>query len=409
MLIQMPIKTPHPKQVPLVYGTSKRLIVCAGRRAGKTAGLSIKAARRFAEGRRVLYAAPTQEQTARFWQEVQMTLEPAIKSGALRLNRSTRLIENRANPVNAIRAKTAWNADTLRGDYADELILDEWQLMNEDAWEQVGAPMLMDNDGNATFLFTPPSIFSRTVSKAQDKRHAIKMFKAAEHLEGWERLHFTSYDNPHISRDGLAAAKRDMLDIKYRMEIMAEMLEDAPNALWQRALFGSDRYRPAPELTRVVVGVDPSGSQRGDEVGIVVVGKDRQNRLFVLEDATMSNATPLQWASGVVGAYKKHKADLIVAETNFGGDMVKATLDQVNRGLPYKAVSASRGKVIRAQPIAALYAQPDKVYHTQAFGELEDQLCMWTPDSQWSPDRMDALVWACTELVEGIDREWGFF
>ena len=89
--------------------------------------------------------------------------------------------------------------------------------------------------------------------------------------------------------------------------------------------------------------------------------------------------------------------------------MVKATLDQVNRGLPYKAVSASRGKVIRAQPIAALYAQPDKVYHTQAFGEMEDQLCMWTPDSQWSPDRMDALVWACTELVEGIDREWGFF
>ena len=182
--IQMPIKTPHEKQRELVFGKAKRLIVCAGRRAGKTAGLSIKAARRFAEGRRILYAAPTQEQTARFWQEVTMTLEPAIASGALRMNRSTRLIENRANPINAIRAKTAWNADTLRGDYADELILDEWQLMNEDAWEQVGAPMLMDNDGNATFLFTPPSIFSRTVSKAQDKRHAIKMFKAAQHLDG---------------------------------------------------------------------------------------------------------------------------------------------------------------------------------------------------------------------------------
>ena len=89
--------------------------------------------------------------------------------------------------------------------------------------------------------------------------------------------------------------------------------------------------------------------------------------------------------------------------------MVKATLDQVERNLPFKAVSASRGKMIRAQPIAALYPQVDRIYHTKPFGELEDQLCMWTPDSQWSPDRMDALVWACTELVEGVDREWGFF
>ena len=217
------LRPPHPKQAEFIDCKAKRIIIRAGRRGGKTVGVAIKALIAFLEGRRVLYAAPTSEQTDRFWYEVTTALSEAITAGAYVLNKSERYIE-KPGTLNRIKAKTAWDADSLRGDFADQLILDEWQLTNEDAWEIVGAPMLIDNNGDAIFVYTPPSLRSAGISKAHDPRHAAKMFKAAgEDGSGrWARFHFTSHDNPYLSHDGLVEVTKDMSRAAYRQEIMAE-------------------------------------------------------------------------------------------------------------------------------------------------------------------------------------------
>jgi hypothetical protein len=150
-------------------------------------------------------------------------LSEAIQAGAYTLNKSERYIE-KTGTLNRIKAKTAWDADSLRGDYADLLILDEWQLTNEDAWEIVGAPMMIDHNGDAVFIYTPPSLRTAGISKAHDPRHAAKMFKAAgEDGSGrWARFHFTSLDNPYLSSDGLGEVIKDMSRSSYRQEILAE-------------------------------------------------------------------------------------------------------------------------------------------------------------------------------------------
>ncbi|MFH1031336.1 MAG: hypothetical protein V1767_02045, partial [Chloroflexota bacterium] len=215
------LRPPHPRQAEFIDSKAKRIIVRAGRRSGKTVGVAIKAIMAFLEGRRVLYAAPTSEQTDRFWYEITTALGEAVQAGAYTLNKSERYIE-KPGTLNRIKAKTAWDADTLRGDYADLLILDEWQLTNEDAWEVVGFPMMIDHNGDAVFCYTPPSLRSAGISKAHDPRHAAKMFKAASEDGRWARFHFTSFDNPYLSKEGLAEAAKDSSRASFRQEILAE-------------------------------------------------------------------------------------------------------------------------------------------------------------------------------------------
>ncbi len=221
--VRVVTRLPHAKQEAFRASDAKRKIVRAGRRGGKTVGVAILAIEQFAEGRRVLYTAPTSEQTDAFWFEIKRALQPLVDTGVYKLNEAEDYIE-RKGTQNRIKCKTAWNADTLRGDYADLLILDEWQLTNEDAWEVVGAPMLLDNNGDAIFIYTPPSLRSAGVSKARDPRHASKMFKAAqEDTTGrWQAFHFTSMDNPFISQEALALIAADMSRDSYRREILAE-------------------------------------------------------------------------------------------------------------------------------------------------------------------------------------------
>ena len=213
----------HEKQKRMVESTSKRMIVKAGRRGGKTYGFAIRAVKRFLAGRRQLYAAPTNEQTDTFWSEVKRALAEPVRAGIFKQNETEQFIEL-PGTKQRIKAKTAWNANTLRGDYADDLYLDEFQLMAEDIWDEVGAPMLLDNNGDAVFIFTPPSLKSTGISKAKDPRHASKMFKKAlEDKTGkWEAIHFTSLENPFISREGLEIITGDMSMDSYRREIMAE-------------------------------------------------------------------------------------------------------------------------------------------------------------------------------------------
>ena len=219
--VEVVLPIPHSYQNEFIVSDKKRIIIRAGRRGGKTVGAAIKAVEAYLKGRRVLYAAPTSEQVGKFWFEVTSALRDLIDLGVFKKNESEKFIEL-PGTEQRLKAKTAWNANTLRGDYADLLILDEWQLMNEDTWEVVGAPMLADHNGDAVFIYTPPSLRSSGVSRARDPRHAAKMFKMAESDPRWLAIHFTSHDNPYISQEALGELIQDMSKQSYRQEILAE-------------------------------------------------------------------------------------------------------------------------------------------------------------------------------------------
>jgi phage terminase large subunit-like protein len=185
-----------------------------------------------------------------------------------------------------------------------------------------------------------------------------------------------------------------------RQELHGELLDDVPGALWTRAMLDDNRVTAAPDLVRVVVAVDPAvtSGENSDETGIVVAGRADTGHLYVLADRSC-RLTPDGWARRVVSAFDEWKADRIIGETNNGGDLIEQTIRTVRASIPFTKVTATRGKRVRAEPIAALYEQ-GRVHHVGAFPELEDQACTFAPDQVvGSPDRLDALVWALTDLT----------
>ncbi len=189
-----------------------------------------------------------------------------------------------------------------------------------------------------------------------------------------------------------------------RQELDGELIEDRPDALWNRAMLEA-AGGPHGALGRIVVAIDPPATARrtSDACGIVVAGLDDTDRAVVLEDATLAAARPQDWAARAVALYRRYEADCIVAEVNQGGDMVAAVLRTIDPAVPVKEVRASRGKWLRAEPVAALYAQ-GRVVHAARLPELEDEMCDFGPDGLSggrSPDRMDALVWAIHDLLLG--------
>lgn len=195
-----------------------------------------------------------------------------------------------------------------------------------------------------------------------------------------------------------------------RQELLGELLDDTPGALWQRSKIEELRVSHAPHLTRVVVAIDPAASsaEESDETGIIVAALGEDGHGYVIDDLS-GRYSPVEWARRAIEAYKAHRADRIVAEVNNGGEMVEATLRSVDPLIPYRAVHASRGKAIRAEPISALYEQ-ERVHHVGTLAQLEDQMCAFTVDfdravAGYSPDRLDAAVWALTELLGDPDFE----
>lgn len=193
-----------------------RQVVVVGRQAGKTTSAARKAVKEMGRGRRVLYAAPTADQTSAFWDAVTRWTAKAVAAGSMSRLETTRLITFPATG-GRIRAKTAWNADTLRGDNADLLILDEFAIMDPDAWYEVGAPMLLRYNGTAIFIFTP---------KRKNHAHALYV-KALQNESGrWGAWRAPSHVNPHLSTEALADMTADMTEDAYRQEILAEFLDN---------------------------------------------------------------------------------------------------------------------------------------------------------------------------------------
>jgi phage terminase large subunit-like protein len=194
-----------------------------------------------------------------------------------------------------------------------------------------------------------------------------------------------------------------------RQELDGELIEDRPDALWQRAGIEAVRVASAPPLHRTVVAVDPPASHRkgADACGIVAAGLAADGTAYVIADDTVSGARPDQWVARAVRLWRKLEADALVAEVNQGGDMVSAVIREVDAGVAVTPVRATRGKWLRAEPVAMLYAQ-GRVRHAGALPELEDEMCDFGPEglsSGRSPDRLDALVWAITALMLGPGGE----
>ncbi len=184
-----------------------------------------------------------------------------------------------------------------------------------------------------------------------------------------------------------------------RQEIDAVLLEQAPGALWTLGRIDADRVREVPPLQRIIIAIDPAvtSGRNADETGIIVAGRCADGHAYILEDLS-GRHSPAEWAKCAIGAFHRYGADRIVGEANQGGDLVERNLRIEERRVPYRAVRATRGKWLRAEPIAALYEQ-GRVHHVGGFPELEDQMTAWEPGASQSPDRLDALVWALTELM----------
>ena len=287
---------------------------------------------------------------------------------------------------------TADEPERLRGKQHQRLWADEpasWRY--PDAWDQAMFGLRLGPEPRAVITGTPKP---------------VKLIRELVDHPGCVVTRGTTYEN----RDNLAAEFYETIIRAYegrrlgRQELLAEILEDVPGALWRSEWIEEERVAPrqVPELSRVVVAIDPAASVNEDagssETGIIVAGfSSHTQRGYVLADRTLYGS-PEQWAHAAHLAFLEFEADLIVAEKNNGGDMVKHTIHTANRSLPVKLVSASRGKRTRAEPVSLLYERR-LVHHVGVFGELEQQMTTWTPDEPDSPDRMDALVWALTELM----------
>lgn len=214
----------------------------------------------------------------------------------------------------------------------------------------------------------------------------------------------STYDN----RMNLPTAYIKMIRTKYegtrlaQQEIYGKVISDDPLALWTRDMIELFRETSRPEFQQIVVGVDPAvtSTEESAETGIVVAARQGgicDGHVWILEDVSL-RGSPNAWGKAVVAAYHKNQADIVIAEKNNGGDMVKSTIQTVDPNVPVQLVHASRGKRTRAEPISSLYEQ-GRGHHLGNFPELEDQMCQWVPGDT-SPDRLDAMVWACSSLID---------
>ncbi len=287
--------------------------------------------------------------------------------------------------------------DLLRGPqfhkaWADELA--SWRFL-QDSWDNLQLALRLGDDPRVIVTTTPKPIkLLRTIMA-----DPTTVVTGGSTYENRANLAAVFFDNVTRLYEGTTVG---------RQELHAELLDEAEGALWKRKDIEDNRTTEYPDLDRLVTAIDPavSSNEQSDETGIIAVGRAKvggngrkpQDHFYVLFDASGRYA-PLGWAERAITVHEDFQGDRIVGEVNNGGEMVETTLRVVDEDIPYKAVHASRGKQARAEPIAALYEQ-GRVHHVGLFDDLEDQQCNWVPNTgARSPDRLDALVWAISELM----------
>ena len=291
---------------------------------------------------------------------------------------------------------SAEEPDRLRGKQHMKLWLDELAAWRDpDAFDQAMLGLRLGDKPQAVLTTTP---------------RPTKLIKQLIDTPGAVVTRGSTFDNAKFLADGFLTRIVDRFDGRAigRQELYGEIIEEAPGALWTRALIERQRLpkeTPRADYAEIVIGVDPparSGA-KADECGIVAVGRTAGGIIHVLADLSSQGETPGEWSARVVSAFRRFEANRVVAEINNGGEMVEQVLRQNDPNLPVRNVTATRGKFLRAEPIAAAYER-GAVFHLGGFEKLEDQLCTLTSDfdsrtAGFSPDRADALVWAIADLI----------
>ena len=299
---------------------------------------------------------------------------------------------------------SAFDPDSLRGPQFDAAWVDElakWKKAKE-SWDMLQFALRLGEHPQQVVTTTPRNV---GVLKAILKNPSTVLTQAPT----------------EANRAYLAASFLEEVRARYagtrtaREELDGVLLEEAEGALWSTARLDAGRKATPEGLSRIVVAVDPpvTGHAGSDECGIIVAGVVAEGppadwRAYVLEDASVRAASPVDWARAAIAAMDRHGADRLVAEVNQGGDLVETVVRQVDPLVPFRAVRAARGKTARAEPVAALYDQ-GRVHHVSGFDALEDQMCRMTVagfEGQGSPDRVDALVWALTDLMVEPAAKW---
>ena len=330
---------PHAAQAYIKKHAGKRNVICAGRRAGKTTLAAIVAVEQLLAGRRVLLAAPTQEQVDAFWEYAKSWLHPLVAAGLIYKNETTRVLEFSA-VGGRLKAKTAWNADTLRGDYADFMVLDEFAMMKPDTWTLVAAPMLLDNDGECWFISTP-----------RRRNHFYQHFqRAKDDGDRWRAFHFKTEQNPYLSVAALTEITADMSTNAYRQEILAEFLEGEGQVFRNiDACLTAPTTTPAKHVGHhIVIGVDWGKKQDYTVISVFCadcaqeVELDRFNKVdYTLQRGRLS------------ALWRKWSASYILAESNAMGEPI---IDQLRlEGLPvigFQTTAASKPALIEALALA---------------------------------------------------------
>lgn len=290
--------------------------------------------------------------------------------------------------------KSADNPATLYGENVHAFVFDEYSRAKEEAWFAL----------RTTITYTKAK--GKFIGNVVAKNWAWDLARKAEKKEDpdFEYFKVTAHEAVEagiLTRAEIEQARKDLPARVFKMLYEAEYA-GIEGALWTWDTIDECRIRTHPDLVRVAVAIDPAvtSTKESDETGIIVGGMDINREFYILEDLS-GVFTPAAWASRAIAAYERWKADRIVAETNNGGDLVETVIRNISRDISYAKVSASRGKIRRAEPIEALYEQK-RVHHVGSFPKLEDQMTTYTGDpKEPSPDRMDALVWVITWLLQG--------
>lgn len=282
--------------------------------------------------------------------------------------------------------------DSLRGPQFDAAWCDEFAKWRrpEYAWDMLQFGLRLGTDPQAVITTTPRhlQILNKIIADPATVMTRSRTADNARNLApGFVRQIMVRYANTALGRQ----------------ELEGEIIEVRAGGYWTQELLNAHRIVAAPDLARIVVAVDPpiSAKAGSDACGIVVAGLGLDKRGYVLADRSIRGREPIVWARAVVAAYRDYAADAIVAETNQGGDLVLAVIRQVDENAPVRSVKATRGKWMRAEPVSTLYAE-GRVFHVGEWPELEAQMCAFGPDglaNGKSPDRLDALVWALTDLM----------
>ena len=293
---------------------------------------------------------------------------------------------------------SAEDPDALRGPQFEAAWCDEvgkWRRA-EEVWDMLQFGLRLGANPRTLVTTTP---------------RAVPLVRALLGDEGCAITRAATNDNaPNLSPAFLSAVEARYGGTRLgRQELGGELIEDREDALFARDVIEAGRIEAAPALRRVVVAVDPPASSgaRADACGIVAAGEGADGTFYVLADASMARAGPQAWSARAVALYHALHADALIAEVNQGGEMVAAVLAQADAAIPVRMVRATRGKWLRAEPVALLYER-GRVRHVGPSPKLEDEMCAFGPDGLAhgrSPDRLDALVWALTALMEGRRAE----